>query len=63
MWLQGLIGLGIGFAVGMAANLYLLRDLPRDVMRRNRDMRLKYGALNWGIALLGMFIALALAQN
>ncbi len=58
--MNGLIGFVLGFLGGMAVNAYLLRGMPREEMRRNKDLRLKYGALNWGLALLGLLIGLAL---
>lgn len=58
--MNGLIGFVLGFVFGMAVNAYLLRGIPRDEMRRNKDLRMKYGLLNWGLALLGLVIGLAL---
>ena len=58
MFLYGLSGLIIGFVAGMAANAYLLQGTPREDYLNNKDMRMKYGALNWAIAALGMIVAL-----
>lgn len=60
MWPHGLLGFFIGFVVGVFINWYLLRDVPRDKYLQDRSLRLRYGGLNWGIALLGMIIGLAL---
>ena len=60
--MYGLIGFITGFICGMLINLYLLKDVPREKLR-DKNVRLKYGGLNWGIALLGLAIGIALDQN
>jgi dipeptide/tripeptide permease len=63
MWLYGFTGFVIGFLLGMIANAYLLRGVSRERLRTDRDIRLKYGALNWGLAVLGAVLAVAVAEN
>lgn len=55
-------GFIVGFIVGMAVNAYLLRGVPRATFLKNKDMRLRYGALNWAIAVFGAIIAAAVTQ-
>jgi ABC-type antimicrobial peptide transport system permease subunit len=62
MWIYGLLGFVIGFIIGMGMNMYLLQEMPREELRRNKDMRFRYGLLNWAVAFIGMFIALTLAS-
>ena len=61
--MYGLIGFIVGFIAGMIANRYLLRDVSAEEMRKNKDLRLKYGALNWAIAILGLIIGIALQDR
>lgn len=63
MWQYGLSGLVIGFIIGMVVNSWLLRGIPRDKMISDKKIRMRYGLLNWGIALFGMVIALAIGQT
>lgn len=60
--MYGLIGFIMGFVAGMLANAYLLRGIPRAELRNNKKLRTRFGLLNWGMALLGLIIGLAL-QN
>jgi hypothetical protein len=62
MGLYALTGFALGFIAGMIANAYLLRDVPRAKYLNDKSMRLRYGSLNWAIALLGMIIAIAIKQ-
>lgn len=55
MILQALGGFVFGFILGMMLNSYLLRNVPKEKMTGDRSIRLKYGALNWLIALGFMF--------
>lgn len=60
MWLQGLTGFIIGFIIGMVVNAILLRQVPKSEYMTNKNLRMRYGGLNWFIAILGMIIALKL---
>lgn len=59
----GLIGFILGFLAGMGINAYLLQGVPRGEFQRNKSMRLRYGGLNWAIAILGMIIGIALQET
>lgn len=59
MWPFGVTGFVVGFIAGVVANAYLLRGVPREKYLKDRSIRLRYGALNWAIALLGMAIGMA----
>lgn len=63
MWLYGIGGLVFGFIIGMALNAYLLQDVPKEKYTKDRGLRLKYGLLNWIIAILFMFIMIAIAKT
>ena len=54
----GFGGFLIGMILGGLLNGYLLRHRPREEWRTNRSLRLKYGALNWLIALAGLVVGL-----
>lgn len=55
---NGILGLVIGFIVGLIVNAILLRRIPKTEYLTNKNLRIKYGALNWGFALLGLVIGL-----
>lgn len=63
MTFYGFIGLGIGFVAGLLVNAYLLQDVSKERYLKDKNMRLKYGALNWGIALLGLVMGLAIGET
>ncbi len=58
MFLRGFLGLLTGFIIGMALNSYMLKGVTREQMLRDKNLRLRYGLLNWLVAFLGMAIAL-----
>jgi len=60
MNMYGLSGFIIGFLLGMLANLYLLRGISREKYLKDKSLRMRFGLLNWGFALLGMAIGLAI---
>lgn len=62
-FMHGFIGFIIGFVAGMGINAYLLQGIPRDEFRRNKKLRMRYGALNWAIALLGLIIGIAIGER
>ncbi|MDB5477800.1 MAG: hypothetical protein JWM96_295 [Alphaproteobacteria bacterium] len=63
MWIYGLSGFIIGFLAGMLANAYLLREVPREKYLNDKKLRTRYGLMNWGIALLGLIIGLAIGET
>ena len=62
MWIYGLSGFIVGFVLGMILNARLLRGIPREKYIKDSNLRLRYGLLNWGIALIGMMAGLYLAR-
>lgn len=62
MWNYGLAGLVIGFVLGMVVNAILLRNTPKADYLKNKDLRTRYGLLNWAIVLAGMAIGLYLSR-
>lgn len=56
VWFMGIFGFVGGFFAGQMVLAYLLRNRTKqevlDMMTDKRE-RLKYGLLNWGIALAG----------
>ena len=49
-------GFVIGFIVGLVLNRFLLADLSYEEIKENKEIRRKYGLLNWAVALLGALI-------
>lgn len=60
--MYGTVGFIIGFFVGMGINAYLLKNVDRQALRLNKNLRIIYGLLNWGVAAIGAVIGVAL-QN
>lgn len=61
--MYGFFGLIIGFLAGMIVNSFLLKGISSEEMRKNKDLRLKYGTLNWVLALIGMLAGIALQDR
>lgn len=62
MILLGLGGFVFGFVLGMALNGYLLRDIPPEAYTKDKSIRIKYGLLNWSIAIIFMILMLFIGQ-
>ncbi|HEY1095791.1 MAG TPA: hypothetical protein VGF14_00965 [Alphaproteobacteria bacterium] len=62
MFLYGLGGFIGGMILGAVLNGVLLKDVPKEEWRKNRDLKMKYGGLNWLIALAGMVAGLFLSR-
>jgi hypothetical protein len=62
MWIYGLTGFAIGFVLGMITNAYFLRNVPKAKYITDKSMRLRYGLLNWVIALLGFVAGVAIGH-
>lgn len=62
MGLYGFTGFVIGFVLGLIANAQLLKGIPKERYIKDKSLRTRYGLLNWGIALLGMAIGMAIWQ-
>ena len=62
VFLYGLGGFIGGLIFGAIVNAMLLKDVPPLEWRKNRDLKLKYGALNWAFAIAGAVIAVSLAK-
>jgi hypothetical protein len=59
-FMGGVIGFIVGMLVGMGLNAWLLRGVPREKMRRDKKMGLRYGSLNWSLGALGALVGSAL---
>jgi uncharacterized membrane-anchored protein YhcB (DUF1043 family) len=62
MFLYGFWGFIVGMVLGAMINKRLLKHVPREQWLVNRDLKLRYGALNWAFGLLGLFIALLMVR-
>jgi len=63
MGLYAFTGFAVGFVFGLFANLYLLRGTPKEKYLTDKSLRRRFGLLNWGVAFLGMVIAIALYRS
>lgn len=51
--LCAIVGLLIGFGLGLGVLNVLLRDKTKQDLKTDKGLQRKYGALGWGVALLG----------
>jgi uncharacterized membrane protein YfcA len=61
MFIYGLAGFFAGMIIGAWINARLLRNVPKQDWAK-REIKMKYGALNWLFGLIGIFVALYLAR-
>lgn len=47
-----LIGFILGFVLGMFLNSILARNTTKQRLQSSAMVRMKYGALNWGVAVI-----------
>ncbi len=62
VWLAGLVGFIGGFVVALVILNHLLRGVDRQELLTNKSLRLKYGLIAWGIALVGALCAVTMAK-
>lgn len=63
MFLYGLGGFIGGMILGAVVNTILLKNVPSTEWRNNRDLKLKYGAINWGFGIAGAVLSVYAAQT
>jgi len=63
IYVCGIVGFTIGFAFGQMLLFFLLRGVSKEDMLNDKYIQLKYGLLNWGVALLGGYGAILLYQR
>ena len=59
IYLSGFLGVLCGFLVGQAVLMWILRGKSREnilEMLKNRDLKFRYGMINWFFALLGLVL-------
>lgn len=57
IYLIAVIGLIFGFVIGQSMIYFLLSDTPADVIKNDKDLKIKYGLLNWVIAIIFAWLA------
>ncbi len=57
IYLIAVLGLIAGFVIGQTIIYFLLSDTPADVIKNDKDLKIKYGLLNWMIALIFAWLA------
>ncbi|MCD8562910.1 MAG: hypothetical protein LRY54_02420 [Alphaproteobacteria bacterium] len=55
IYIMGILGFIGGFAVGQMVLYFLLRHKTKEDLLNDRALKWKYGLLNWGFALLGLW--------
>jgi zinc transporter ZupT len=61
MFIYGLFGFIMGMIAGAFLNVRLLRNIPKDQWKK-REVKMKYGALNWLCGFVGMAVALYIVR-
>lgn len=56
-------GFTVGFSLGQLFLFFLLRGVSKEKMLKDKNIHLKYGLLNWLVALLGAYLAALLYQR
>ncbi|MCC6597890.1 MAG: hypothetical protein IT559_03795 [Alphaproteobacteria bacterium] len=59
----GVLGFIGGFAAGQMLLYFLLRHKSREDLLTDRHLKLKYGLLNWGFAVLGCYAFMEIYQK
>ncbi len=62
IYMCGMFGFAVGFGVGQVILFFLLRGVSREDMLNDKHIQLKYGLLNWAIALLSCYGTVRLYQ-
>jgi ABC-type antimicrobial peptide transport system permease subunit len=63
IYVYGIIGFAVGFGFGQMLLFFLLRGVSKEDMLNDKHIQLKYGFLNWSIALLCCYGAVALYRS
>ncbi len=63
IYVYGIIGFTLGFSVGQVLLFHILRGVSKEEMLNNKSIQLKYGLLNWLIALLCGYGGIVLYQS
>lgn len=63
IYVYGIVGFTLGFSLGQVLLFHLLRGMSKEKMLNDKHIQFKYGLLNWGVALLFCYGAVALYQS
>lgn len=63
IYVYGILGFVIGFAFGQMLLSFLLRGVSKEDMLNDKHIQLKYGLMNWGLAILSCYGAIELYQR
>lgn len=55
IYLAGTIGFIGGFVLGQAILFFILRHKSNEELLNDKHLKLKFGLLNWGLAILGCY--------
>lgn len=63
VYVLGVIGFISGFIAGQMLLLFLLRNVSKEDMLNDKYIKVKYGLLNWIIAILGSYSAVMMYER
>ena len=62
VYLVGMIGFILGFALGQVVLMHLLRSRTNTEILTDKSIRLKYGLISWGITFLCCYLSIRAYQ-
>ena len=63
VYVAGVIGFIGGFIAGQMLLLFLLRDVSKEDLLNDPYIKVKYGIMNWIIAILGCYSTILMYQR
>lgn len=57
VYIVGLIGFVLGFIGGLGILHFMLRNVSSEELLEDKYLKVKYGLLNWGMAIGGAYYA------
>lgn len=63
IYICAVTGFIIGFSFGQLLLFFLLRGVSREKMLEDKYIQLKYGTINWIVALFGAYAGVAIYQQ
>ncbi len=63
VYIAGIIGFIGGFVAGQMLLMFLLRDVSKEDLLNDPYIKMKYGILNWIIAIMGSYSTVFMYQR
>ncbi|MDH5723246.1 MAG: hypothetical protein OEY94_08010 [Alphaproteobacteria bacterium] len=63
VYIVGFIGFILGFVGGLGILYFMLRNVSNEDLIEDKYLKLKYGLLNWGMAIAGAYYAVYIYKS